>query len=341
MAATTARARAPLGQWGWGNPLASHVDASKVNVVNRAVGGLSSRTYLTSGHWERTLALVKPGDVVLMQFGHNDGVAAERRQARARHDPRHRRRVGGDRQPVDGQARDGAQLRLVPAHVHRRHPRQRRHAGRRLARSRAKPGTSRPRTAQTRTAMPAGPKQVARSEKVGFIDLNDMVARHYDEIGRDEVMKLFPLMTPDERIHTNWPAPNSMRSIVAAGLKALGDQRIDAWLKPREDVRPVVDARSVRDEAPRDSGAADPVPGGRLDRQERRPEWRHRLGRTHRTLVRHAQDQRGQPRDRRAQQPHLLHRGALGQGAGADEARRLRDRSSSATTTAGASATRR
>src|SRR6185437_16979353 len=35
------------GQWGWGHLIASYFDPSKVNLVNRAVGGLSSRTYLT------------------------------------------------------------------------------------------------------------------------------------------------------------------------------------------------------------------------------------------------------------------------------------------------------
>ena len=45
----------------------------KVNVVNRAIGGLGSHTYISAGHWENTLALVKPGDIVLIQFGHNDG----------------------------------------------------------------------------------------------------------------------------------------------------------------------------------------------------------------------------------------------------------------------------
>jgi lysophospholipase L1-like esterase len=35
------------GQWGWGEPLVDFFDASKINVVNRAVGGLSSRTYFT------------------------------------------------------------------------------------------------------------------------------------------------------------------------------------------------------------------------------------------------------------------------------------------------------
>src|SRR5258708_34941461 len=63
------------GQWGWGHQISEFFDAGKINVVNRAVGGLSSRTYLTGKYWERTLALIKPGDFVIMQFGHNDGGA--------------------------------------------------------------------------------------------------------------------------------------------------------------------------------------------------------------------------------------------------------------------------
>jgi lysophospholipase L1-like esterase len=59
------------GQWGWGEPLVGYFDPAKINVVNRAVGGLSSRTYLTQGHWDRVLAMLKPGDFVMMQFGHN------------------------------------------------------------------------------------------------------------------------------------------------------------------------------------------------------------------------------------------------------------------------------
>ena len=64
------------GQWGWGEPLVDDFNAAKINVVNRAIGGLSSRTYMNGpggGPWAATLAMIKPGDVVLIQFGHNDG----------------------------------------------------------------------------------------------------------------------------------------------------------------------------------------------------------------------------------------------------------------------------
>ena len=60
------------GQWGWGDFIAPSFDTTKLNVVNRAVGGLSARTFISQGYWDRVLALVKPGDFVMVEFGHND-----------------------------------------------------------------------------------------------------------------------------------------------------------------------------------------------------------------------------------------------------------------------------
>lgn len=59
------------GQWGWGNPIASYFDESKINIQNRALGGTSSRTFHRD-QWPRILTEVKAGDIVIMQFGHND-----------------------------------------------------------------------------------------------------------------------------------------------------------------------------------------------------------------------------------------------------------------------------
>src|ERR1700744_2437109 len=50
------------GLWGWGAPIADLFDTAKINVVNRAIGGLSSHTYISAGHWDSTLEMVKPGD---------------------------------------------------------------------------------------------------------------------------------------------------------------------------------------------------------------------------------------------------------------------------------------
>jgi len=61
------------GQWGWGEPLVNLFDPTRVTIVNRAIGGRSSRTFLTEGRWDKVLSELKPGDFVMMQFGHNDG----------------------------------------------------------------------------------------------------------------------------------------------------------------------------------------------------------------------------------------------------------------------------
>ncbi len=57
---------------GWGQPLAAFFDPTKINVVNRAITSSSSRAYIAEGFWADTLALIKPGDVVLIQFGRNE-----------------------------------------------------------------------------------------------------------------------------------------------------------------------------------------------------------------------------------------------------------------------------
>ncbi len=58
---------------GWGDHLAHYFDTTKINVANRARAGRSSRSYMVEGLWDKTLAEIKPGDYVLLQWGHNDG----------------------------------------------------------------------------------------------------------------------------------------------------------------------------------------------------------------------------------------------------------------------------
>ena len=67
---------------GWGDPFADYFDRTKVRTVNRARAGRSSRTFLTEGLWEKVRAELKPGDIVLLQFGHNDGGPPDKDRAR-------------------------------------------------------------------------------------------------------------------------------------------------------------------------------------------------------------------------------------------------------------------
>lgn len=234
------------GQWGWGNPIAALIDQSKMNVVNRAVGGLSSRTYISSGHWERTLAFIKPGDVVLMQFGHNDSSPVND-TSRARGTIKG---TGEETQEIDNLL---TQKREV-VHTYGWYLRQF------IAGAKAKGATPIvvspiPRKAwdeQGKVRRAKGDyagwaEQVAREQNVGFIDLNDMAASKYDELGRDAVMKFFPVVTPDERVHTNLAGAELNAQLVVAGLKRIKGNPVLPFLK---DDRPIVDASKIKTEAP-------------------------------------------------------------------------------------------
>lgn len=56
---------------GWGMALGAHL-ADDVEVVNAAQSGRSSKSFVDEGHWAALVARVRPGDGVLIQFGHND-----------------------------------------------------------------------------------------------------------------------------------------------------------------------------------------------------------------------------------------------------------------------------
>ena len=60
------------GLWGWGERIKPFFDTDKINVVNHAIGGRSARTFFTEGRWQKVVEVIKPGDFVIIQFGHND-----------------------------------------------------------------------------------------------------------------------------------------------------------------------------------------------------------------------------------------------------------------------------
>jgi lysophospholipase L1-like esterase len=206
------------GQWGWGDYLASHFDTSRINVVNRAVGGTGARTFITIGHWERTLSLVRPGDVVVIQFGHNDngdrgalgGIGSNTEE-----------RVNQETKEKEIVATFGAYLRRYIADI------------------RAKGATPIlctlvPRNIwqDDRIARPANShadwaRAVAAAEHVPLVDLHERIAQRYDALGMAAVATLFA----DGRVHTNVAGAELSAGIVADALRALPGSPLAADLK--------------------------------------------------------------------------------------------------------------
>ncbi|RHZ53995.1 Rhamnogalacturonan acetylesterase [Aspergillus turcosus] len=58
------------GTDGWGQYISSYVSAT---VSNKAVAGRSARSYTREGRFQAIADVLKPGDYVVIEFGHNDG----------------------------------------------------------------------------------------------------------------------------------------------------------------------------------------------------------------------------------------------------------------------------
>lgn len=203
------------GQWGWGEPIVALFDTSKINVVNRAIGGRSSRTYITEGHWADTLRLIKPGDIVLFQFGHNDsgplddparargtipGVGDESKEIEnpilKRHETVHTYGWYMRQYVTDTVAKGATPILCSP-----------------IPRKIWKDG----KVVRNADNYGGWAKQIAEQQHVDFIDLNAIIARHYDELGEQKVGPLFA----DPHTHTSWAGAVLNAQSVVAGLKAL------------------------------------------------------------------------------------------------------------------------
>lgn len=65
---------------GWGMALQGFF-TENVRVDNHALNGRSSRSFILEGHWQKVYDAMKPGDYLVIQFGHNDekGVPGDKR----------------------------------------------------------------------------------------------------------------------------------------------------------------------------------------------------------------------------------------------------------------------
>ncbi|HKF54128.1 MAG TPA: rhamnogalacturonan acetylesterase [Blastocatellia bacterium] len=213
------------GQWGWGDLIGPFFDQSKINIVNSAIGGRSSRTYMTDGHWDQVLGRLKPGDFVIMQFGHNDGGEIND-TSRARGTLRG---IGDETQEIDNLLTKkhevvhtfGWYLRKFTADIRARGatpiicsliPRKIWKDGKIV------------RNTDTYAGWAA---DVARVEHVAFVDLNEIIARKYDELGPDPVEPLFA----DPHTHTSLAGAQLNARCVVEGLRSLKPNPLATFIR--------------------------------------------------------------------------------------------------------------
>src|SRR5439155_20075190 len=220
------------GQWGWGDRIAKSFDSAKLNVVNRARGGRSSRTFQTEGLWDGVLADAKPGDFVIIQLGHNDGgpLAGDNRER-------------GSLRGIDEESEE-VTLTLPPnkgkkeiVHTYgwylRKYVADARSKG--LTPILCSPIPRRPKTPADPTTAPLSyalwSAQVAEAEHVPFVDLNRLVLRHYAGMTPEQIKERY--FTQSDDTHTNAQGADLNAAAVVEGLRALPDNPLQQYLSPQ------------------------------------------------------------------------------------------------------------
>src|SRR5215475_9719549 len=211
---------------GWADPFADYFDAAKVQVVNRARGGRSSRTFYTEGLWERLRADLKPGDYVLIQFGHNDGGAPDRPPFR------------GSLPGLGEETRDVTMPSGARETVHtfgwyiRKYIADTKAAG-------ATPIVLSPtvRNIWTDDKVERGlgqfrqwSQEVARAQSVAFLDVTSAIADRYEAMGEASAKVFFP----EDHTHTSAEGADLNASLVVACLKGSKETApVTEWLSEK------------------------------------------------------------------------------------------------------------
>jgi len=211
-------------QWGWGSFIAEYFDTTRIHVENHALGGTSSRTFRTRGLWNKVLEKVKPGDYVMMQFGHNDGSPLDD-TARARgtikstgdevreiYNPITKQQevvhtYGWYMSKFIAEAREKGAIPIVCSPV----PRDNWENGK-LKRGGEGYGKLAEETARTAGAY--------------FIDLNQLVSERYDSLGEEKVKLMFPA----DHTHTNGEGAKLNAAAVVQGLRSLPALTLSQYL---------------------------------------------------------------------------------------------------------------
>lgn len=205
------------GQFGWGDPLENFIYPANANLVNRAVGGTGARTFMRQ--WKQIEPLLKQGDVVIMQFGHNDN------------GPRGALK-GIDEETEERKIPNSGENELVHSYGW--------YLRKYIADTEAKGATPVVCTLVPRNIWSDGimtrtqdrhadwARAVAVAEDVTLLDLHELIARRYDEMGQEEVTALFA----DGRVHTNWKGAVLSAQVVANALKASSTNPLKRFMRP-------------------------------------------------------------------------------------------------------------
>ena len=211
-------------QMGWGTVITPFFDTTKISVRNHAIGGRSSRTFVTEGRWDKILETLKKGDYVIMQFGHNDAGPLDD-TARARGTIKG---IGEDSTEIYNPIRKIKEVVHSYGWYMRKFVRETKTKGAipimcsLIPRDNWKDG----KVVRSDDSYALWAKQIAEQEGAYFIDLNELISVKYEEMGEQEVHKFFPV----DHTHTNLDGAKLNAEVVATALKKIDPGKIKKYM---------------------------------------------------------------------------------------------------------------
>lgn len=213
------------GLWGWGDFIAPYFDTAKISVRNHAIGGRSSRTFITEGRWDKVLATLKKGDYVIMQFGHNDSGPLDD-TARARGTIKG---IGSESKEIYNPIMKKQEVVYTYGYYMRKYIRDAKEKGAiaivcsPIPRNDWKDG----KVSRSKESYAGWAEQIAKEEGACFIDLNDLIATKYEALGQDAVKIFFP----GDHTHTDINGAKLNAQIVMEQLKKLNPGKLKKYMK--------------------------------------------------------------------------------------------------------------
>lgn len=182
--------------WGWGSFMKNYFDTTMIDVQNHAIGGRSTRTFITDKRWDRILGTLKKGDFVMIQFGHNDASPLDD-TARARGTIKG---IGEDSVEIFNPIRKQKEIVHSYGWYLRKYTTEAKAKGAKVIICSLVPRNNFTNGKTNRsTDYAIWAKQIAEQENAYFIDLNNLIADQYDALGEKAVNVFFP----KDHTHTN------------------------------------------------------------------------------------------------------------------------------------------
>lgn len=224
------------GVQGWGVFFSAFFDSSRVNVVDVARGGRSSRTFQTEGFWDKVVAMLKPNDIVLIQIGQND-VFAINDDTRARG-------------TIPGTGNETQEIDNLLTHKHEVVHTYGWYLRKYVVDSRAKSAVPivmslTPRNVWKNGHIEVGvsgyrewARTIAEQEHVDFVDASAIIAGQLEKFGQE---KTFGLYHDREPVHMTSPGSFLAAECILSGIKSLPHSPITPYLSPLGTMVPSVE----------------------------------------------------------------------------------------------------